>query len=353
MSDLISREAAENLILSLPPAAFYPGSAVHIAEAIRALPAVQPDADSFADLIADARLEAAKAMKKFPQPNYVISKVAEEAGEVVKAAIHCAEGRETAESVRGEIKQVIAMLYRLWVEGDQVHGLTPLDPALIDNAGGDTAATLFGALAQGQKRLGADFEEAWSANVDSLYDNSPGKEKPMAQYRKKPVVVEAIQWFKIGDHPKVTPHSQKDGTGWIETLEGGHIVTPGDWIIKGVAGEIYPCKPDIFAMTYEPVTREEVVPVVPHANPTNQPDTAPAGLNAGRGADWQPIETAPKDRSSFIGYWQRQGRSDCEVKTWWCDIDERWESPFETASSDSEPTHWMPRPAPPATEGGA
>lgn len=100
----------------------------------RALPAVQPDADSFADLIADARLEAAKAMKKFPQPNYVISKVAEEAGEVVKAAIHCAEGRETAENVRGEMRQVIAMLYRLWVEGDQVHGLAPLTPQPKDNS---------------------------------------------------------------------------------------------------------------------------------------------------------------------------------------------------------------------------
>lgn len=93
------------------------------------------DADAtFADLIADARLEADKAMKKFPQPNYVISKVAEEAGGVVKAAIHCAEGRETAENVRGEIKQLIAMLYRLWFEGDQVHGLAPLAPQPKDNS---------------------------------------------------------------------------------------------------------------------------------------------------------------------------------------------------------------------------
>jgi len=83
-------------------------------------------ADSFAMLIADARAEAEKAMTKFPQPNYVISKFAEEAGEVVKAAIHCAENRETADNVRGEMKQAIAMLYRLWVEGDQVHGLKPL-----------------------------------------------------------------------------------------------------------------------------------------------------------------------------------------------------------------------------------
>lgn len=80
-------------------------------------------------LISDAIQEAEKAMRKFPQPNYVISKVAEEAGEVVKAAIHCAEGRETLENLRGEIKQTIAMIYRLWVEGDAVHGLDPVRPA--------------------------------------------------------------------------------------------------------------------------------------------------------------------------------------------------------------------------------
>lgn len=39
--------------------------------------------------------------------------------------------------------------------------------------------------------------------------------------------------------------------GWIETLEGGHIVCPGDWIITGIKGERYPCKPDVFAATYE------------------------------------------------------------------------------------------------------
>ena len=40
--------------------------------------------------------------------------------------------------------------------------------------------------------------------------------------------------------------------GWIETLEGGHVVCPGDWIITGVEGEHYPCKPGIFSKTYEP-----------------------------------------------------------------------------------------------------
>lgn len=88
--------------------------------------------DDWDALMSDARAEAEKAMRKFPQPNYVISKIAEEAGEVVKAAIHCAEGRETADNLRGEMKQTLAMLYRLWVEGDQVHGLPPVRAALTD-----------------------------------------------------------------------------------------------------------------------------------------------------------------------------------------------------------------------------
>ena len=80
------------------------------------------------------------------------------------------------------------------------------------------------------------------------------------KFRKKPVIIEATQWFKLGDHPKVliAPLSPIDGFqvgyhGWVQTLEGGHIVTPSDWIITGVKGEHYPCKSDIFKMTYEPV----------------------------------------------------------------------------------------------------
>jgi hypothetical protein len=86
------------------------------------------------------------------------------------------------------------------------------------------------------------------------------------KYRKKPVVVEATQWFKLGDHPMVykptaTVHSEwerrqglpKGSIGEIKTLEGYLLVTPGDYIIMGVTGEHYPCKPDIFEMTYERV----------------------------------------------------------------------------------------------------
>lgn len=71
------------------------------------------------------------------------------------------------------------------------------------------------------------------------------------KFRKKPVVIEAKQWFKEGDHPKVW--LDVAGKAFVNTLEGVHIVTPGDWIITGIKGEHYPCKPDIFAATYEPV----------------------------------------------------------------------------------------------------
>jgi len=83
------------------------------------------------------------------------------------------------------------------------------------------------------------------------------------KYRKKPVVIEATQWFKHGDHPVVELQkrytTEDNGSYWvrvhpvIKTLEGYMDVTPGDWIITGVKGEHYPCKPDIFEATYEKV----------------------------------------------------------------------------------------------------
>lgn len=76
------------------------------------------------------------------------------------------------------------------------------------------------------------------------------------KFRKKPVVIDAVQWFKEGDHPAVGISRYTQVTrrlGVIQTLEGEMVVTPGDWIITGVKGEVYPCKPDIFEATYEPV----------------------------------------------------------------------------------------------------
>ncbi len=77
------------------------------------------------------------------------------------------------------------------------------------------------------------------------------------KFRKKPVVIEAVQWFKHGDHPAVFIFQGESqvwvhGQAYIETLEGRHLVRPGDWIITGVRGEHYPCRDDIFRKTYEP-----------------------------------------------------------------------------------------------------
>ncbi|MEY6762953.1 hypothetical protein AB9B48_14955 [Kluyvera ascorbata] len=85
----------------------------------------EPQSDYFASLVAMARVSADKAMRKFPQPNYVLLKVAEEAGEVVQAGVHYAEKRMEWEQVEGEIVQLLAMLIRLVTEGDQINGITP------------------------------------------------------------------------------------------------------------------------------------------------------------------------------------------------------------------------------------
>jgi hypothetical protein len=84
------------------------------------------------------------------------------------------------------------------------------------------------------------------------------------KYRKKPVVIEAVQFdgtpagaidvFEVFDIPggKFLPaHDLRIGQLMIPTLEGDMIANRGDWIIKGVKGEFYPCKPEIFEATYE------------------------------------------------------------------------------------------------------
>ena len=92
------------------------------------------------------------------------------------------------------------------------------------------------------------------------------------KFRKKPVVIEAMQWD--GTAEGATPIidwdeggaityqcDDPDGCGgmtkthhlWVQTLEGGHIGSRGDWIVKGVQGEFYPVKESIFRQTYEPV----------------------------------------------------------------------------------------------------
>ena len=75
------------------------------------------------------------------------------------------------------------------------------------------------------------------------------------KFRKKPVVIEARQYTRNGlEAEKVAEWSGGDQTDEglvIHTLEGDHLARYGDWIIQGVRGEFYPCKPDIFEETYE------------------------------------------------------------------------------------------------------
>ena len=77
------------------------------------------------------------------------------------------------------------------------------------------------------------------------------------KYRKKPVVIEAIQWNGNNLNALTrfaNSHIEFDNDLIkIETLEGVMTANVGDYIIKGVKGELYPCKPDIFEMTYEEV----------------------------------------------------------------------------------------------------
>jgi hypothetical protein len=77
----------------------------------------------------------------------------------------------------------------------------------------------------------------------------------MPKFRKKPVVIEAVQFFRLGDHPAVEADPNSPTGFAIHTPENTKVkyeVTPGDWIITGVKGEHYACKPDIFEATYEP-----------------------------------------------------------------------------------------------------
>jgi len=92
----------------------------------------------------------------------------------------------------------------------------------------------------------------------------------MPKFRKKPIVVEAVQWHPIDWPGAVDIEGVREGTrilpggkrgqivGFVQTLEGEMFAENGDWIITGVNGEKYPCKPDIFAKTYEPAAGEPV-----------------------------------------------------------------------------------------------
>ena len=92
------------------------------------------------------------------------------------------------------------------------------------------------------------------------------------KFRKKPVVIEAIKWDGTLFTLKQLQSMGMETTSYeadyfrvngisglvIKTLEGQHIADLGDWIIQGVKGEFYPCKPDIFEQTYEPEVESDI-----------------------------------------------------------------------------------------------
>lgn len=94
------------------------------------------------------------------------------------------------------------------------------------------------------------------------------------KFRKKPVVIEAFRlgfdnpplWWKTAvdrGRARVKPSPsapENKRCAYIDTLEGTHIADHGDWIIRGIKGELYPCKPDIFDMTYELWVDEQDLP---------------------------------------------------------------------------------------------
>lgn len=117
-------------------------------------------------------------------------------------------------------------------------------------------------------------------NESTLPSSKPQTEVKMNKFRKKPVVIEAIQFVEISRtkrkfgesveyndatianfmgcsqlHMPTSPSDKPEGRTYLEipTLEGVMQANVGDWIIKGVNGEFYPCKPDIFAKTYDVV----------------------------------------------------------------------------------------------------
>lgn len=80
-------------------------------------------------------------------------------------------------------------------------------------------------------------------------------------YRKKPIIIQAVKWDGTFLPECLQGRVAQRGTElWIATLEGSMKADPGDWVIRGIKGELYPCKPDIFEATYEVVGEE-----APHA----------------------------------------------------------------------------------------
>ncbi len=160
------------------------------------------------------------------------------------------------------------------------------------------------------------------------------------RYRKKPIVVDAFRlghdampdWFcDARSEGRISTHNfderWRGGPDYalIETLEGQMKAEFGDWIIKGVVGEIYPCKPDIFEATYE----------------------SAAAL---RPSVWMDISTAPKDGTAIlVCVTYSLGGDEWQTDMWvdWRQGPYEWPMWKERVDIPAPPTHWQPLPSAP------
>ncbi|MCR2775522.1 DUF551 domain-containing protein [Enterobacter kobei] len=171
-------------------------------------PVSVPD-DYFSSLVSAARVRADKAMRKFPQPNYVLNKVAEESGEVIKAVIHFTEGREEWQNVEGEIIDNLAMLIRLVMEGDQVIGFTPPDACRA-------------AMLQGAEPVTTAYK---------LPANTPCKDAPEHIWLQTAGI-----WPENGEFSELTwcsDNQHHDDTLYVraDVVTGNSPVMPDGWVI--------------------------------------------------------------------------------------------------------------------------
>lgn len=187
------------------------------------------------------------------------------------------------------------------------------------------------------------------------------------KYRKKPVVIEAVQW--TGENhaemcefidPEVLEIKPKEGVV-IRTLEGEHHASPGDYIIKGVNGEFYPCKPGIFVKTYESaaltppnewVSVEERLPdaekevrlfcVTPNGYKYQcQGFYVPPGMrrdDSDYSWDWECCDQYDEDSDDYF------------VNPGWYESSHNWDE-YSAFGIADKVTHWMPLPEPPGKEG--
>lgn len=150
--------------------------------------------------------------------------------------------------------------------------------------------------------------KAWQAALQAAANKAAeegGLPESDFQWRKKPVVIEAIQWpgCRFPETPPQwfidamhkTPGKpgflmRMDDNIFIETLEGRMRAEPGDWIIRGIAGEIYPCKPEIFEASYERASRQVA-------------NKAEVDLSSLFRSDWSELGMLPASEGTYVDFY--------------------------------------------------